>query len=432
MISIAMRRFARFAVVLGLAVSAAGLSEATPAAAQLVEPNVLIIPRGSSQLVNLPQNVERVSIGDPDIADAVVVSPRELVINANSLGTTTLIVWDVTGATRTYPIEVTVDAPALQRQLEVLFPGQSISVTASGNLVIVSGSVTDRAIAQRAIQIAAGTGATVVDNIQVPAPRQILLSVRFAEVNQRALERLGADFLVGRTSTILNPLAPDPGDIVGGSSTSEGLVELFLFEDDLQVSAVIDALKRTGTFRSLAEPNLLAVEGEEASFLAGGEFPYPVPQQAGGGNQGTITIEFKEFGVRLRFLPTVTPSGSIRLEVAPEVSALDFSSGVQFSGFNVPALLTRRAETSLELQPGQTFAIAGLLDNTAQNTVDKIPVLGDIPILGLFFRRRETSQTRTELLVIVTPRIVEPSNTQPVLPTGEPDAWGLTPLLPQQ
>src|SRR5690606_7877045 len=230
---------------------------------------------------------------------------------------------------------------------------------ASGSLVIVSGSVTDRAIAQRAIEIAAGTGATAVDNLQVPPPRQILLNVRFAEVTQRALDRLGTDLEVGRPSAALNPFVPNPDHAVV-RTLAEGLVELFLFQDDYQVSAVIDALDRDGTFRSLAEPNLLAIEGREASFLAGGEFPYPVPQETGGGG-GTITIEFKEFGVRLSFLPTITATGSIRLDVAPEVSSLDFASGVQFSGFNVPALLTRRAETSIELRDGQTFAIAGLL-----------------------------------------------------------------------
>jgi pilus assembly protein CpaC len=412
-------------VVLGLSVTAAGWMDVTVASAQLVNPDALVIPRGTSQLVNFANPIERVSIGDPEVADPVIVSPREILVNARALGTTTLIVWDVTGFTRTISIEVTVDAPSLQRQLEALFPGQNLQVSASGNLVIVSGSVTDRAIGVRAIQIAAGTGATVVDNIQVPPPRQILLNVRFAEVSQRALERLGADFLAGRTSALLNPAAPNPGDVVAGSTLSEGLVELFLFEDDIQVSAVIDALQRNGTFRSLAEPNLLAIEGQEAQFLAGGEFPYPVPQQAGTEGQGTITIEFKEFGVRLRFLPTITASGSIRLDVAPEVSSLDFASGVQFSGFNVPALLTRRAETSIELRDGQTFAIAGLLDNNAQTTVDKVPFLGDIPLLGLLFRRRESQQNRTELLVIVTPRIVEPSNVAPPLPTGEPAGWGL-------
>lgn len=408
-----------------LAVAALGVVGVTEAIAQLVSPDALAIPRGTSRLVNLAANVERVSIGDPAVADAVVVSQREILVNARSLGSTTLIVWDVAGATRAFSIEVTVDAPALQRQLSELFPGEGITVSASGELVILSGSVSDRAIGTRALQIAAGTGAQVVDNMQVPAPRQVLLNVRFAEVSQRGLLRIGTDFQIGQTSVPLNALAPQEGDGVL-TSLADGLVELFLFENDIQVGAVVEMLRRTGTFRSLAEPNLLALEGQEAQFLAGGEFPYPAPQASAGG-ANTITIMFKEYGVRLRFTPTVTASGSIRLQVAPEVSSLDFASGIQFSGFNVPALLTRRAETSLELRDGQTFAIAGLLDNTAQATHDRIPILGDIPLLGLLFGRKENVQNRTELLVLVTPRVVEPSNTPPPLPMPDPAEWGLRP-----
>lgn len=408
-----------------LAGAALGMVGVTEAIAQLVSPDALAIPRGTSRLVNLAANVERVSIGDPAVADAVVVSQREILVNARTLGSTTLIVWDVTGNTRTFSIEVTVDAPALQRQLAELFPGENITVSASGELVILSGSVSDRAIGTRALQIAAGTGAQVVDNMQVPAPRQILLNVRFAEVSQRGLMRIGTNFQIGQTSVPLNALAPEDGDGVL-TSLADGLVELFLFENDIQVGAVLEMLRRTGTFRSLAEPNLLAIEGREAQFLAGGEFPYPAPQ-AGAGGVNTITIQFKEYGVRLRFVPTITASGSIRLDVAPEVSSLDFASGVQFSGFNVPALLTRRADTSIELRDGQSFAIAGLLDNSSQRTHDRIPILGDIPLIGLLFGRRENVQNRTELLVIVTPRIVEPSNTQPPLPVADPAEWGLRP-----
>ncbi len=415
------RGMTRLFLILGLAV-AVGVAYAGNLTAQ-VQPNVLTVARGTSQLVTIPITIDRVSIGDPAIADAVVVSPQEIVVNALTVGTTSLFVWDIGGTVRNYTIEVTIDASALQRQVDALFPGQNIVVTAAGDLVIFSGSVSDAGIGNRVLEIARGTGATVVNNLQVPPAQQILLSVRFAEVSRRALERLGADFLAGRTSAILNPLAPVAGDIVAGSSLSDGLVELFLFEDDVQVNAVVDALRRSGTFRSLAEPNLLALEGQEASFLAGGEFPYPVPQASGGASGNTITVEFKEFGVRLRFVPNVTIAGNIRLQVAPEVSSLDFANGIQFSGFNVPALLTRRAETSVELRDGQTLAIAGLIDNNTTRTVNKVPFLGDIPLLGALFRSREVLQNRSELLVLVTPRIVTPSDVAPPLPTGEPETW---------
>ncbi len=414
------RRLARLFLILGLAATA-GVACAADLSAQ-AQPNVLTIARGTSQLVTIAGTIDRASIGDPAIADAVPVSPRELVVNALQVGTTTLFVWDNAGNVRNYTIEVTIDAPALQRQVNALFHGENVVVTAAGNLVILSGSVSDAGIANRILQIAQGTGATVVNNLQVPPAQQILLSVRFAEVSRRALERLGADFLAGRTTAVLNPLAPVAGDIVGGSSLSDGLVELFLFEDDIQVNAVVDALRRTGTFRSLAEPNLLALEGQEASFLAGGEFPYPVPQ-AGGAGSNTITVEFKEFGVRLRFIPNVTIAGNIQLQVEPEVSSLDFANGIQFSGFNVPALLTRRAQTAVELRDGQTLAIAGLIDNNTTRTLNKVPFLGDIPFLGALFRSREVIQNRSELLVLVTPRIVTPSDVAPPLPTGEPETW---------
>jgi pilus assembly protein CpaC len=420
MIASAHRRMNRLLLILGLTTAAAVAGSVTELAAQLVQPDVVTIPRGTSQLITLPANISRVSIGDPDIADAVVVSPREVLVNARVLGSTTLIVWDPNNVPRSFSIQVTVDAPSLERQLQALYPGQNIQVSASGSLVILSGSVTEAGIARRILEIAAGTGATIVDNLQVPPPQQILLNVRFAEVSRRALERIGADFAVGRTTATLSPLAPASGDVVG--ALTDGLVELFLFDSDIQLAAVVDALSRIGTFRSLAEPNLLALEGREASFLAGGEFPYPVPQ-AGAGGQSTITVEFKEFGVRLRFVPTVTLAGNIRLEVSPEVSSLDFAGGVQFSGFNVPALLTRRAETEVELRDGQTLAIAGLMDNTSQRTVSRVPILGDLPFIGLLFRRREVQQNQTELLVLVTPRIVQPSDVSPQVPTGEPETW---------
>ena len=388
------------------------------AAAQAVAAEVLTVARGTSALITSTNAIQRVSIGDPAIADAVVISPQEVLVNGRALGTTSLIVWEANGTRRLYTVEVTVDAPALERQLRTLFPNQAISVTASGNILIISGRVTDAGIARRALEIARGTGATVIENLNIPPARQVLLQVRFAEVSRTAATQLGADFLAGRTDLPLVGGTEEGDQII--ETLSDGLVRLFLFEDNVQISAVISALKRRGMFRSLAEPNLLAIEGKEASFLAGGEIPIPVPQ---GGESDVITIVFKEFGIRLRFTPHVTIAGNIRLEVAPEVSALDYANAIQFSGFLVPALRTRRADTEIELRPGQTFAIAGLMDNTIQDSRTRIPFLGDLPILGPLFRSRDTTQNRTELLVLVTPQIVQPSETAPPLPTGEPENW---------
>jgi pilus assembly protein CpaC len=222
----------------------------------------------------------------------------------------------------------------------------------------------------------------------------------------------------------LNPHRFDEVESIVGSSLetlSEGIVRLLLVGDnDTQLEWFLRALRTEGYFRSLAEPNLVAVEGQEASFLAGGEFPYPSVQ---GGQNNQVTIQWKEFGVVLNFTPHITNDGSIRLDVAPEVSSLDFANGLTFAGFQIPSLITRRAETQVELRPGQSFAIAGLLDNQQQRDVDQIPILGQLPIIGAFFSSTGKRDLQTELLVVVTPHIVEPLNRVPQLPTGDPSEW---------
>jgi pilus assembly protein CpaC len=405
--------FIALAALLGMTLAGARAAAQTPVG------EALTIARGTSTLVTSATPIQRVSIGDPEVADAVVVSTREVLVNAKKLGSTTLIVWDTQGGRSLYQLEVTVDAAALERQLRTLFPTQQIAVTASGNILILSGRVTDASVARRALEIARGTGATVIENLSIPPARQVLLKVRFAEVSRTSALQLGAQFGGGETSARLNPETPNEGDSFV-ETLSDGLVRLLLFTDNVQFSAVINALQSRGLFRSLAEPNLLAIEGREASFLAGGEIPIPVPQA---GQGGIVTVVFKEFGIRLRFTPRVTIAGNIRLEVAPEVSSLDYSNAIQFSGFLIPALRTRRADTEIELRPGQTFAIAGLMDNAVQNSRGKIPFLGDIPILGPLFRSSDLQQNRTELLVLVTPQVVEPGAESPGVPTGEPETW---------
>jgi pilus assembly protein CpaC len=285
--------------------------------------------------------------------------------------------------------------------------------------VIITGSVRDPAISRRAIALAQASGATVINNLQAPSAEQILLHVRFAEVRRSALKRLGAQLAFRNIADVDRVVG---NGAVGDLETlSEGIVNLLLSGNNASLDASIQALRSTGEFRSLAEPNLIALEGQEATFLAGGEFPYPTLQ--GGGQQSGVTIAFKEFGVRLSFTPTVTNSGTIRLKVAPEVSSLDFANGLTISGFQIPALVTRRTTTEVELAPGQNLAIAGLLDNSLADNVDKIPFLGDLPIIGALFRSKFNDQNRTELLVLVTPHIVEPSTNQTPVPTGEPGTW---------
>jgi pilus assembly protein CpaC len=364
--------------------------------------------------------VQRLSIADPAIADANAISTREVPINAKTAGTTTLLLWDRSERVTMMSVVVTPDIGALQRQIETLFPSVPVTLSASGGAIIISGNVRDPAIARRVVEVVKSAGVAVVDNMAAPPARQILLHVRFAEVERSALSRLSANL------QSLNPqnlgAAFDDPSLVDIQTLSEGVVRFFLLGDNgSTLEALIRALKTNGHFRSLAEPNLVAIEGTEATFLAGGEFPFPVVQSNAGNN--AITIQWKEFGVRLNFTPFVTNTGSIRLDVAPEVSALDFANGLTVSGYQIPAMLTRRIGTSVELRPGQNLAIAGLLDNSKLTEKSRIPILGDLPIIGTFFSSTSSRDRKTELLVVVTPYLVEPVDSLPELPSGNPDDW---------
>jgi pilus assembly protein CpaC len=389
-----------------------------PAAAQRVvsqAERVISVSRGASALFVSPVPLQRFSVGDPGIAEVTIVSPTEVVINGRSLGSTTLLIWDNSADVKVYSVEVTADAPALERYLRSLLPNEEITVSASGSSITLSGAVRDPISAQRAVDIARTTGATIIDNLVTPPQVQVLLKVRFAEINRTALKDWSSN---------LSPLNPhqlsDNGDW-SGSTSADGTIEFLLDNGIANFQALIQAAESRGDFRSLAEPNLMVLPGREAYFLAGGRFPFPAVQ--GGGSSNAIGIQFEEFGVRLRFTPNITRSGSIRLKLQPEVSSLDFANGLVISGFVIPSILTRKAETEVELREGQYLAIAGMLDNATTDNVSKIPVLGDIPILGELFRSKNLQQRRTELLVLVTPQIVTASDTPTPLPTGETDRW---------
>jgi pilus assembly protein CpaC len=415
-------RFLARTCVLGLALAAAA-----PLAAQraIVTPNnYLTVTRGSSALLVNPTPFERYAIGEPEIAQAVVVSPSELLINGKTVGSTSLVLWDKQGEPRLYSIEVAPDVASLQRFLRDMLPGESISVQSNGKAVVLSGNVKDATVVSRAVEAAKSSGATVIDNMGTPPAVQVLLKVRFAEVNRSALKELSFAFQGANVDRIPN----NPMDYAGASSSSDGVIQFLLGNKALGsfFEAQIKAQITKGTIRALAEPNLLAFPGKEATFLAGGEFPYPTVQGGAGtagGTTGAVTIVFKEFGVKLKFTPTIMRNGGIRLKVAPEVSTLDFANGLQFQGYVIPTLLTRRAETEVELAEGQYLALAGLLDNRTLESVSKIPLLGDIPIIGELFKSRQKRQEQTELLVIVSPQLVVGQNRAPVLPTGEPASW---------
>jgi pilus assembly protein CpaC len=366
-------------------------------------------------------------VADPEIAVVVIIPPNQVLINAVQAGSTSVIVWGSSGVARLYTVEVTADIASLQRQMDELFPGAGLAITSTGTSVVLSGEVRDPGVVRKAIELANTQGIPVVNNVDVPAPEQILLHVEFAEVSRSILKELGGDLI-----RILNPT--DIDQVVEDDATqiietlSEGFVTLALSGENSGLDAVIRALKGSGEFRSLAQPNLVTREGQEATFLAGGEFPFPVIQgaAAAGGSGGAVgvTIQWKEYGVRLSFTPTITNVGNIQLRVSPEVSSLDFANGLTFEGFNIPSLQTRRVDTDVELRSGQTLAIGGLIDSRMLTDIDKIPLLGDIPILGFLFRSESLRQDRSELVVLVTPYILDSDNLPaPPVPTGDPSTW---------
>ena len=391
----------------------------TPAVPNATAVDLLV---GRSTILNVGAPIARVSLTVPDIADAMVTSPQQLLIHGKTPGTISLFVWDRAGGITTYEVNVRRDLSQLIEQMKQLFPGEPITVTGSGKDVVISGTVSSKYVIDKAADVASGY-VEKKDNVvnllkqqEGVASNQVLLRVRFAEVSRSALQELGAAFIAngynnqwfGRTTT-QQFAAPDFDSSKPGGLTFSDFLNVFLFNTKHDVGAVIRALSSRGMFESLAEPNLIAANGKEASFLAGGEYPYPVVQPGTGGN--AITILFKEFGVRLNFTPTVLAGDLISLHVRPEVSSLDFSNAIVLQGFRVPALSTRRTDTEVELQDGQTFAIAGLLNNSVNNTMQKIPGIGDVPVLGYLFKSRAYQKNQTELVVMITPQIIRRGST---------------------
>jgi pilus assembly protein CpaC len=404
-------------------------------------PTALRVQLGKSLLITSPEPLQRVSVTDPAIATAVIISPTQVLIHGVKAGSETLILWDTSDRARSFDLIVDVDIVTLRESIRQMFPSENLQVTQSGSSLVLTGNVSAKEVSDRVAALAATMSPNVVNLVQTTNGRQVvLLQVRFAEVDRTALQQAGVTlFSTGATNTLgvigthqfaspaanvgAIPETVNPGsevkaqNLVAGGIGRTGdrtpasfgfsdLLNIFLFRPDLNLGAAIKALQQKNVLQILAEPNVMAMNGTDASFLAGGEFPFPVVQ--GGANVGAVTIQFKEFGIRLNFKPQIMPDGVIRLKVAPEVSALDFANGLSISGFTIPALSSRKALTEVELRDGQSFAIAGLIDNRMSEVAQKIPGLGDIPILGTFFKSRSQNKTNTELLVMVTPKLVEP------------------------
>jgi pilus assembly protein CpaC len=400
---------------------------------------------GRSTLVDIGQPISRVSLTKADVADALVTSPSQLLVHGKMPGAISMFVWSRGGSVKRYEIVIERDLEALNEQFRMLFPGENIQAHSNGKAVVLSGNVSRKEVTEKAIAVAAGYVEKKEDVVTLlaaqpgPPSQQVMLRVRFAEVSRSAISELGATFFSSPTGVentigrIATPQVPGPtytelqwskeSSNFGAPVTSASgkinfgdFLNLFFFSQKYDVGVLIRAMQQRGLFQSLAEPNLVAESGKEASFLAGGEFPVPVAQ--GSGANLAVSVQFKEFGVRLNFTPTIN-GDRVHLKVRPEVSTLDFANGVVLSGFRIPALSTRRTETEIELRNGQTFAIAGLMNNQMQSTMQKIPGIGDIPILGYLFRSKVANKDQTELVVMITPEILAS------------DSFGVTNTLPR-
>ncbi|HXM63646.1 MAG TPA: type II and III secretion system protein family protein [Terriglobales bacterium] len=395
---------------------------------------------GKSLLINTTERLKRVSVTDPGVADAIVVTPTQILVHGRSAGEVSLLIWDELERSRSFDLRVDVDVSATAEEERRVFPDEQITVTPSRSAIVLSGHVTTEDIAKRAEMIAAAYSKNVV-NVLTFGPvgaQEVLLEVKFAEVDRSAATQLGVNFFTPGTGHTTGSLTTGQygGSSIsttsastttaGGTTTTStsatpptinltNPLNLFLFRSDLDFGVVVQALQQKNLLQILAEPNLIAVNGKEASFLAGGEFPFPIVQPGQGFT--AVTISFKEFGVRLRFTPVIMPNGNIHLRVVPEVSELDFTNGLTISGFNIPALSTRRADTEFELQDGQSFVIAGLMDNRLTQIANKFPGLGDIPILGNLFKSKNLQKSKTELMVLCTVHRIAPSTQAPAGPT---------------
>ena len=421
------------------------------------ETQTLHVLVGKSLVINLETRLRRVLVSNPTAIEAITTTPSQVVITARAVGTSSLILWDESGRSRMLDVLVDLDVAALRDGIQLAYPNEPIQVQAEADKLVISGAVSSQEVIDNVLKMTGAFSKATVNSLVLAEPpheRQILLEVKFAEVDRSRVDQFGINIIstgLGNTpfTTSTQQFGPPSGGSiapgtpggggagggggqgrtevggqipgrVAGTTTSYTLTDtlnMFLFRPDLNLGATIKALQQHNVLQVLAEPNLLALNGKPARFLAGGEFPFPVVQ--GGTNFTAVTIQFRPFGVRLDFTGFITKENAIRLQVAPEVSTLDFSNAVTLSGFTIPAISTRRAETEIEVKDGQSFGIAGLMDQRTTTQMSKIPGIGDLPIIGHLFRSKNINRSRTELLVLVTPRIVDPVR-----------AGGLPPSIP--
>lgn len=402
-------------------------------------PAPLRVMVGKSLLINTTDKLKRVSVTDPEIADAIVVTPTQVLVHGRSPGEVSLLLWDEYERSRSFDLRVDVDVSAARDEIRRIFPDEQIDVSASRSAIVLSGHVTTEDVAKHAGMVAGAYSKNVINVLSFGpvGAQEVLLEVKFAEVDRTAVTQLGANLFApglgntiaqtqtGQFGTITTTTTAQTTTTTGNTSTTTttatpptvnvtDFLNLFVARTDINFGAVVKALEQKNLLQILAEPNLIAVNGKEASFLAGGEFPFPIVQPGQGFT--AVTIQFREFGVKLKFTPVIMPNGNIHLQVVPEVSQLDFTNALTISGFTIPALSTRRASTEFELQDGQSFVIAGLMDNRVTDISSKIPGLGDIPIIGNFFKSKNRQKSNAELMVLCTVHRVSPSTQGQALP----------------
>jgi pilus assembly protein CpaC len=387
---------------------------------------------GRGELVRFTSDIVRVAVAEPKIADAIVVSPREVMIAAKGVGKTTVAIWEAGSTLNRYEIDVLADTDEADKfkrdfsaELKAVTVDSGVVFNGNAETMVLTGNAPNLEISKKAEALAATRSRKVINLITVPPlpdPRQILLQVKFASIDRSALSEIGFNFFsrdpkllgAGTTQQFQTPrfsqLQFQDQEFANSTINFADLLNLFVFRPDLNIGATIRALSARNLLQVLAEPNLITLEGKEASFLAGGQFPFPTltATTTGGATAPVVTVQFKNFGVELGFTPTVTSTGAIHLKVAPQVTSLDFANAVTVQGTLIPAISARKAETEVILRDGESFAIAGLIDNRVQTVMNRVRGLGDIPILGFFFRSKSVKKTNDELLVVVTPRFVKP------------------------
>jgi pilus assembly protein CpaC len=394
-------------------------------AREAIPVNVLV---GQSRMITFDQPIERFSVSNPEIAEAVLVTSNQVVVNGKAFGQVNFIAWEKsTSRFIVFDVYVRTNLSLIDSQIRALFPKEDIRLSQANGSVVISGTVSDPRVAVQTDAVVQAAGFKTVNLLESPVKdlRQVQLLVRVAEVNRSRMRELGASYAY-QSSPGSGGYANSGGGPSSLTNVTNGVLSgalgssLNLFVMGGNTLSMIRALQTQGALRALAEPNLIAMDGQQASFLAGGEYPVPIVQGGSGGNNA-VSIIFKEYGVRLNFKPTIIDEDHIRLELEPEVSTLDFANGVKFDGFLIPGLRTRRAHTGVELRDGQSFALAGLLDNSETKSLSKVPGLGDIPILGNLFRSTQFQKNESELMFIVTAQMVKPVNRDdlPALPNVE-------------